>query len=177
MRSKESSGSIILPVAILAVVVVFMGLVIYNQLKHHNALNEMINAQAAQIDGNRTQIENLTAIKSSQSELQRKAEFVEGLLPEGPEENDIIERIERMASRANVRLQKITFDQRVPKTGYTEMPLKLFFTGGYAGMQTLLEDLNTAKRLFTVGEVSVNAGTDSSALAIEISAKAFFISK
>ncbi len=177
MRSKDRSGSIILPVAVLAVVVVFMALVIYNQLKHNNDLKGLIDAQVLQIDRNRTQLENLTAIKASQSEIQKKAEFVEGLLPESPDENDVIECIEKIASQANVRLQKITFEERVPKTGYTEMPLKLFFTGGYSNMQVLLEDLKTAGRLFTVEEVSVNSGTDSSGLAIEISAKAFFISK
>ena len=90
-------------------------------------------------------------------------------MPQEVEMSDVLRQLLRAADRADVRLDSVTPQAAVVKSGYSAVPIAVVVTGRYFGIQQFLRELRTqagvagshiraSGRLFSVYSVSLAAG-------------------
>jgi Tfp pilus assembly protein PilO len=104
-------------------------------------------------------LQSLIALEAKRDELDADGEVLEQLLPDGPQENQLIRDLQSGADLANMGLGQIRFSPRVGQEGFTAMPVGLSFTGTYHQLLSLLDYLQVYERAFRIQDLRVDMGS------------------
>ncbi|HHV35937.1 MAG TPA: type 4a pilus biogenesis protein PilO [Syntrophomonadaceae bacterium] len=170
-RSQQTIISVVLGAAILACMIFLL----YNQA---NALKEarfQVEQEESTLQKEEGRLLQLISLSKQAPELEERKARAEELIPAFPGESLLITGIQDLADKSKTDLLDVSFEKRVPKKGYDEMPIKLTFEGRYHGLLILLDNLQNWKRNVRVNEVKVSKGSeDLPQIKAEITAAAFY---
>jgi type IV pilus assembly protein PilO len=177
-KIRSKSGNTALIALIFVFLAAVMSLVIYMQVRYIDGLKASVAIETDQLNKNKLQVQRLLKLKAALEANKDEVQVFEQLMPQDAEEDKLIEYLQENAGQMNLRFVKISFEPRVPKKGYMEMPLKLRFEGSYKDILALLEKLKEGKRLITVDNIKILSDSENNAkVNAEISAKSFYMTK
>lgn len=176
MKAKNRNNRSMLLGFIVLVALSIAAFTIYSQLKHRTQINSQLQQELQILKENNELVSSLNQLKKALEKSVDEVLVYGRLMPEKPDENSLITYLEEASNEANVEFVKISFDPLAPKEGYVEMPVKLSFSGDYAGMVELLKNMESSKRLLCIDNMSIKRDdADGGKILMEISARAFFI--
>jgi Tfp pilus assembly protein PilO len=156
------------------VVVALLGLVIYNQYNNLQDARAAVQAEKEAITRAEARLAHLQNLKANEVELRAQLAYLEGLVPEKPSEDDLMNYIQSAANYAGIRFVQVRFQPRIVQEKFVEMPLTITFEGRFRELLTLLEVLRIGDRIVNVEFVRVGQGQEGfPQIRVEMTGKAF----
>lgn len=150
-----------LPLTIAAVVVVAVLLVlIYRQYGLLVEAQEELQLQKQQLESTREELESRIVLSQRSDKLQQNMDLLQKHLPDQPQENEILRRLDEFANGVGVDLSSIRFQQRVDQDDYVQMPMHLRIDGRFSQLLQFLRLMEAAERKFRLDEVRISADGD-----------------
>jgi Tfp pilus assembly protein PilO len=153
--AEKRKTSIIIILSVLAIIV---GLaMIYLQATNLNSLKTAV-------EDEKLALAQAEALLNQRLEYQANAPFyreeaarLKQLVPEQPQEEEILRLINLTAEEYDLRIHEIRFENRVPnaESGYITMPLVITVEGSYRSLIELLDHLQWSGRAFRVDQVRI----------------------
>ena len=101
----------------------------------------------------------LPQFQSQVSELENRLENLRQILPEQKDVADTLRRIETLAAKSNLAIQRFTPGKVVQQKLYAEIPYKLEAEGTYHNLASFFDQISKFPRIINVGEISIKAKT------------------
>src|SRR6187200_2435755 len=92
-------------------------------------------------------------------ELENRLENLRQILPEEKDVADTLRRIETLAAKSNLAIQRFTPGKVVQQKLYAEIPYKLEAEGTYHNLASFFDQISKFPRIINVGEISIKAKT------------------
>jgi Tfp pilus assembly protein PilO len=148
----------ILPFALIAVVLIGIGILIQSQVHAlAYAMNAAANEQLA-IAQAEARLQILLQYKANESILKERMARAERLIPVEAAEGTLVKDIQATADLANTKFVQVRFDKYIPGQEYTTIPLQISFEGRYQGLLVLLDSLRDRSRAVRVDEIRIGQG-------------------
>jgi type IV pilus assembly protein PilO len=165
-----------LPVLIVGIVVfVFLIFLLYLQIGVLRSAWQDVSAEQSSLAHVQSVLQDRLAAKQQYEGLRELLNRFDRLVPAQPEENVLLADLERAADEAGADFNQINFDNRVNKSGYVEMPLKLTFTGRYQELLNLVDRLENGPRVMRIDEIKLaKDGQELLGLKADLTASAFY---
>lgn len=165
-------------IIILSVLAILVGLaMIYLQAANLSSLK-------VTVEDEKLALAQAEALLAQRLEYQANAPFyreeaarLKRLIPEQPEEAELLRLINITAEEYDLRIHEIRFENRIPNTesGYVTMPLVITVEGNYRMLIDLLDHLQWSGRAFRVDQVRIAlAGSPQGNIRTVITANAFY---
>jgi len=139
----------------------------------------------------RTAIENeKVTLAQSEALLQQRREYqanadlyrektakYQVMIPEQPQEEEILRSLRLIAEEYELSVQEIRFDARVANAeiGYVQMPVAITVEGSYSSLIQMLDHLRWSGRIYRVDQVNINlAGETRGAINAVLTANVFY---
>ena len=156
------------------VVVALLGLVIYNQYNNLQDARAAVQEEKEAIARAEARLAHLQNLKENEAELRAQLAYLEGLIPETPSEDGLLNYIQSAANFSGIRFVQVRFQPRTAQEKYVEMPLTITFEGRFRELLTLLEVLRIGDRIVNVEFVRVGQGQEGfPQIRVEMTGKAF----
>lgn len=169
---KNVSGNILLLLScIIAVLLVIFNIV---KIKSINETSEQIKTEEAILSERKAYLEELKELTLIRPELEKAHEILSVKIPKQPEEDKLIEYIDKLAMENNSSLTHIQFQERVTVGELTEMPIQVTFTGQYTSLLELIRSLTQGERLIRIEWLQIDESDSDGNLNASVTARAFF---
>ena len=101
--------------------------------------------------------QQLPKFQSQVDELESRLENLRQVLPEEKDVADILRRIEGLAVRANLKINRFQPAKVVQQKLYAEIPYRLEAEGTYHNLGAFFDQISKFPRIINVGEISIKA--------------------
>ena len=91
--------------------------------------------------------------------LESRLENLQQILPEEKDVADILRRIQSLATKSNLAIQRFQPGKVVQQKLYAEIPYKLQAEGTYHNLGSFLDQISKFPRIITVSEIAIKART------------------
>lgn len=99
----------------------------------------------------------LPEFQAQVADLEQRLDSLNAALPEQKDVADILRRVQELATRSNLTIQRFTPQAPKPQALYTELPYKLQADGTYHGLGAFLDTVARFHRILSVSEISIKA--------------------
>ena len=172
--SAGSKGMKIL-LAVLAIALISgMLVLIYLKVDDINKSHEVLAAEKKELRRDEELLDRLEKLRDNEDELMENYDRVLKLMPEKPDEGEMIRYLQAKAETAMLKFVRIEFGPREEESGYIAMPVELSFTGDYKDLLIFLELIAEGERAIRIDTLSVSSLDDvSGQITADISAHGF----
>ena len=101
----------------------------------------------------------LPTFQAEVTQLEQRLETLRQVLPEEKDVADILRRIQGLAAKSNLTIQRFQPDKVVQQKLYQEIPYKLQTEGTYHNLGAFFDQISKFPRLINVGQISIKAKT------------------
>ena len=101
----------------------------------------------------------LPQFQSQVAELQTRLENLRQVLPDEKDVADILRRIEGLAVKSNLKIQRFQPTKVVQQKLYAEIPYRLEAEGTYHNLAAFFDQISRFPRIINVGEITIKAKT------------------
>jgi type IV pilus assembly protein PilO len=101
----------------------------------------------------------LPQFQAQVTELENRLESLRQVLPEQKDVADTLRRIETLAAKSNLAIQRFTPGKVVQQKLYAEIPYKLETEGTYHNLALFFDQISKFPRIINVSEISIKAKT------------------
>jgi type IV pilus assembly protein PilO len=101
----------------------------------------------------------LPQFQAQVSELESRLENLRQILPEQKDVADTLRRIETLAKKSNLALQRFTPGKVVQEKLYAEIPYELEAEGTYHNLASFFDQISKFPRIINVSQISIKAKT------------------
>ena len=126
---------------------------------HRRCAQTRLTALRADVAKGQATARQLPQFQSQVSELENRLENLRQVLPEQKDVADILRRIEGLATKSNLAIQRFTPGKVVQQKLYAEIPYKLEAEGTYHNLASFFDQISKFPRIINVGEISIKAKT------------------
>jgi type IV pilus assembly protein PilO len=104
-----------------------------------------------------TTAKQLPQFQAQVNELEARLENLRQVLPEEKDVADILRRIQTLATKSNLAIQRFQPGKVVQQKMYAEIPYKLQAEGTYHNLGAFFDQISRFPRIINVGEISIRA--------------------
>lgn len=176
MNGKNNTGKILL-VVVLAALFVVMCFLTAQRMGSYVGLRAEINMEKLALEQDQQRLDQLVKLSEQEKSITDTIEACKKLMPDDPQEDELIKYIQKTASEAMSDFIQINFEPRAQANNYSSMPVKITFEGNYSTLIDFLDKLRNGERAVRIDGVSVtltNNGVND--IKAEIAANAFYTS-
>ena len=120
-----------------------------------------LTAMRADIAKGNTTARQLPQFQQQVAELQSRLENLRQVLPDEKDVADILRRIEGLAVKSNLKIQRFQPTKVVQQKLYAEIPYRLEAEGTYHNLGAFFDQISKFPRIINVGEISIKSKTPS----------------
>jgi type IV pilus assembly protein PilO len=118
-----------------------------------------LNALRADIAKGVATARQLPQFQSQVTELEHRLENLRQVLPEEKDVADILRRIQGLATKSNLAIQRFQPGKVVQQKLYAEIPYRLEAEGTYHNLGSFFDQVSKFPRIINVGEISIKSKT------------------
>src|SRR6185436_19403011 len=118
-----------------------------------------LTAMRADIAKGNTTARQLPQFQQQVAELQGRLENLRQVLPDEKDVADILRRIEGLAVKSNLKIQRFQPAKVVQQKLYAEIPYRLEAEGTYHNLGAFFDQISKFPRIINVGEITIKAKT------------------
>ena len=168
----------IIVAALLLILAIAMTVLQYNNLQ---GLREQVAEEEMAVTEARALLNRRLQHRDNAPEYEERIVILQALIPEAPQEEQVLRYFEHLAREYDLDVQQISFGEREEnaEAGYTRMPLSITMEGRYQHLIDLLDHLYSGDRAVRVDDVGISLAATSETPAnirVSISASAFYSS-
>ena len=104
-----------------------------------------------------TTAKQLPQFQAQVTELESRLESLRQVLPEEKDVADILRRIQMLATKSNLTIQRFQPGKVVQQKMYAEIPYKLQAEGTYHNLGAFFDQISKFPRIINVGEISIKS--------------------
>ncbi|MFO7942383.1 MAG: type 4a pilus biogenesis protein PilO [Bacillota bacterium] len=162
MTIGTTDRSVFFLIAIAVIAVLVLGFFIYRQIGIRADLLEEIETEKTEVALAESRLEHLKDLAARSDEMEESLETMAKLIPDTPQEDELIVLINREAEEAEIGFMEIRFDERSESEehGYIEMPINLAFEGRYLQAIELLKALDNLERGVRIDDIKMGRGRE-----------------
>jgi Tfp pilus assembly protein PilO len=157
-----STGRKILLVILAIALISGMLVLIYLKVDDINKSHEVLAAEKKELRRDEELLDRLEKLRDNEDELMENYDRVLKLMPEKPDEGEMIRYLQAKAETAMLKFVRIVFGPRVKESGYVVMPMELSFSGNYEALLEFLELIADGERAIRIDAVNVGSPDDGS---------------
>src|SRR5215211_3664681 len=116
-----------------------------------------LNALRADIAKGQATAHQLPQFQGQVKELENRLENLRQVLPEEKDVADTLRRIETLAAKSNLAIQRFQPGKVVQQKLYAEIPYKLEAEGTYHNLASFFDQISKFPRIINVGEITIKA--------------------
>jgi Tfp pilus assembly protein PilO len=165
-------------IIVISVVAMIIGLaMIFLQVNNLNTLRASVEDEKLALTQAEALLNQRLEYQANAPLYREKAARLKQMIPDQPQEEEILRLINLMVEEYDLRIHEIRFDTMVPdaENGYVRMPLTITIEGSYSSLIDLLDHLQWSGRAFRVDQISIAlAGNPQGEIRTVILASAFF---
>ena len=176
-QSMKSSQKTLIMIVFASLAVIVGLVLIYFQVNNLRELNSQIEEEEIALEGARTQLARRMGYRERAPEYRELIRQFRILIPEQPEENNILRYLGNLAFEYDLYLIDLSFGERDPKPdqNYIGMPLSIRMQGNYSGLLNFLNHLYSGERAIRVDSISITSNGEVPAnIIVIVSAYAFY---
>lgn len=170
-KNISSNTMLLLLSGIVVVLLIVLNIIKVNSI---NQASAQIESEEAILDDQKAYLEELKKLTKIRPELEKTHKILSVQIPEQPEEDKLIEYINRLSRENETRFVHIQFDKRTVTGNITEMPLQLKFTGKYTSLMEFISSISEGERLIRIDGLQIDREDSSGSINASITAKAFY---
>ena len=157
------------------VVLAFLIFLLYIQIGALRTAWQEVSTEKTSLAKVQSRLQDLLAAREQFDGLQELLNRFDRLVPDQPDESDLLGDLETAADAACTDFNQIRFNNRVTQKGYMEMPLELTFIGRYQELLNLVDRLQNGPRVIRIDEIKLSkSNQDQLRLKADITASAFY---
>jgi type IV pilus assembly protein PilO len=118
-----------------------------------------LTAMRADVAKGHTTARQLPQFQMQVAELQSRLENLRQVLPDEKDVADILRRIEGLAVKSNLKIQRFQPTKVVQQKLYAEIPYRLEAEGTYHNLGAFFDQIGKFPRIINVGEISIKSKT------------------
>jgi type IV pilus assembly protein PilO len=118
-----------------------------------------LNTARADIATGQATARQLPKFQGQVKELENRLENLRQVLPEEKDVADTLRRIQTLATKSNLAIQRFQPGKVVQQKLYAEIPYKLEAEGTYHNLASFFDQISKFPRIINVGEISIKAKT------------------
>ena len=118
-----------------------------------------LTALRADIDKGIATARQLPQFEEQVTKLEQRLESLRQVLPEEKDVADILRRIQGLATKSNLTIQRFTPGKVVEQKLYAEIPFKLQAEGTYHNLGYFFDQVSKFPRIINIGEIALKAKT------------------
>jgi type IV pilus assembly protein PilO len=111
----------------------------------------------AEIDKGMRTARQLPAFQAEVTDLERRLESLEAVLPEQKDVADILRRVQGLATQSSLTIQRFTPQAPKQQPLYAELPFKIVAEGRYHDLGAFFDRVSKFPRIINVSEMSIKA--------------------
>lgn len=173
MNGNSSVTKILLFVLPVLFAAIMLALIYFKAAQIKSVTGELVTEQAAL----QQQTQNVKALKKlKDEEVLFRQQYSETLkmMPQEPMEEELIRDLQQKAGLVMSDFTQIRFSPRVQKSGYTDMPVDISFSGDYRKLIQFIKLIRNNERAIRLDSITVNAAQEgTSEIKAEITAHSF----
>ena len=116
-----------------------------------------LTAMRADIAKGQATAKQLPQFQAQVTELENRLENLRQVLPEEKDVADILRRIQSLATKSNLAIQRFQPGKVVQQKLYAEIPYRLQAEGTYHNLGAFFDQISKFPRIINVGEISIKA--------------------
>ena len=116
-----------------------------------------LTAMRADIAKGQATAKQLPQFQSQVTELENRLENLRQVLPEEKDVADILRRIQSLATKSNLAIQRFQPGKVVQQKLYAEIPYRLQAEGTYHNLGAFFDQISKFPRIINVGEISIKS--------------------
>jgi type IV pilus assembly protein PilO len=120
---------------------------------------QRLGQQQADIAKGRATARQLPQFEGQVTDLENRLESLRQVLPEEKDVADTLRRIETLATRSNLAIQRFQPGKVVQQKLYAEIPYKLEAEGTYHNLAAFFDQISKFPRIINISEISIKAKT------------------
>jgi type IV pilus assembly protein PilO len=120
---------------------------------------QRLTQQRADIAKGRATAKQLPQFQEQVRELENRLESLRQVLPEEKDVADTLRRIETLATKSNLAIQRFQPGKVVQQKMYAEIPYKLEAEGTYHNLAGFFDQISKFPRIINISEISIKAKT------------------
>ena len=163
---------------ILSVVAILVGLgLLFLQISGANTLRATIADEELALAQAEAMLQQRLDYQANAPEYREKAAKYQAMIPDQPQEEEILRSLRLIAEEYDLNVQEIRFDARVPdeENGFVQMPMVITIEGSYSNLIQLLDHLQWSGRAYRVDQVSISlAGAAQGGIIAVLTASVFY---
>jgi Tfp pilus assembly protein PilO len=163
---------------ILSVIAILVGLsLLFLQITGANAIRASIEEEELSLAQAQALLQQRLDYQANAPQYREKAAKYQAMIPEQPQEEEILRSLRLVAEEYDLNVQEIRFDARVPnvESGFVQMPMVITVEGSYSSLIQLLDHLQWSGRIYRVDQVNISlAGTDQGGIRAVLTASVFY---
>lgn len=172
MVNKSVSNQILL--VLLIITVTCFAIIIYLEYKNIGDIQYKITMAQDDLLKSQVRLQVLNKLKEDYPQFEQKLALYGRLIPDTPDEQDIIKDMDRLLNASGARLKHISFDGSEPSEGFVAMPMSITIDANYFSLLNFLDALDGYNRLIRIDSISMGRQSDTSELNVNMSCRAFY---
>lgn len=116
-----------------------------------------LTALRAEIDKGMRTARQLPEFQAEVTDLERRLESLEAILPEQKDVADILRRVQGLATQSSLTIQRFTPQAPKQQPLYAELPFKIVAEGRYHDLGAFFDRISKFPRIINVSEMSIRA--------------------
>lgn len=158
----------------LLVIIVIVGYMSFTKIMDYKKTINNISLEKASIKELNNRLFHLKELEKKADELIALIEDYKKMIPETPEESNIITSITDIAESRGISINQIQFEQKKSGEKLIHIPVKLNLTGEYLNFIPLLNDIHDGYRTMNVNDISLRRMDELTGdIVVDISLEAF----
>jgi len=122
-----------------------------------------LTALRAEIDKGMRTARQLPEFQAEVTDLERRLESLQAVLPEQKDVADILRRVQGLATQSSLTIQRFTPQAPKQQPLYAELPFKIVAEGRYHDLGAFFDRISKFPRIINVSEMSIRAKPDTDA--------------
>jgi type IV pilus assembly protein PilO len=114
-------------------------------------------ALRVEIDKGMRTARQLPAFQAEVTDLERRLESLQAVLPEQKDVADILRRVQGLATQSSLTIQRFTPQKPKQQPLYAELPFKIVAEGRYHDLGAFFDRISKFPRIINVSEMSIRA--------------------
>lgn len=167
-------------IALIGLLIIAGLVLVFIQARSLGELREAVREEELALDETRSVLARRMKYRENAEEYRRELQVMERLIPEDPEEEELLRYFERLAQEYDMNVQSIRFDARKTEeeTDFVSMPLTIVLEGRYRDLVMLLNRLYNGERAVRVDDLRIGLASSPeqpAMIRITIAAEAFHL--
>jgi hypothetical protein len=163
---------------IFSVVAILVGLgLLFLQISGANTLRASIEDEKLALAQAEALLQQRLDYQANAPFYREKATKYQAMIPDQPQEEEILRSLRLIAEEYDLNVQEIRFDARVlnEESGFVQMPMVITVEGSYSSLIQLLDHLQWSGRIYRVDQVNISlAGAAQGGIRAVLTASVFY---